>query len=159
MFRIRRIYDNIIPINKAAIAQVQAMLRGRFSWIDEGDIAGLPEKLRNPFKLPRRPASIAGGILIALMGLLPAASLSFLSVVDRLAEAMLALGAFFMAIFVGWVAVGASEELKKGASARSRKFIPAIMAAVRFVLPPVILFATVYAFIAVWRTYLTEFGG
>jgi len=111
------------------------------------------------FKLPRRPASIAGGILIALMGLLPAASLSFLSVVDRLAEAMLALGAFFMAIFVGWVAVGASEELKKGASATSRKFIPAIMAAVRFVLPPVILFATVYAFIAVWRTYLTEFGG
>jgi NSS family neurotransmitter:Na+ symporter len=111
------------------------------------------------FKLPRRPASIGGGILIALLGILPASSLSFLSVIDRLAEAMLALGAFFMAIFVGWVAVGASDELKKGASERSKRLVPLVMTAVRFILPPVILFATVYAFIAVWQTYLTEFGG
>lgn len=111
------------------------------------------------FKLPRKPASVAGGLLIAVMGLLPASSLSFLSVVDKLAEAMLALGAFLMAIFVGWVAVGAADEMRKGASERSRKWTPAVMGAVRFVLPPVILFATVYAFIAVWQTYLTEFGG
>jgi NSS family neurotransmitter:Na+ symporter len=111
------------------------------------------------FKLPRRAASVTGGILIALMGLLPASSLSFLSVVDKLAEAMLGLGAFFMAIFVGWVTVGAADELRKGASDRARKLVPAIMGAVRFILPPVILFATVYAFIAVWQTYLAEFGG
>jgi NSS family neurotransmitter:Na+ symporter len=111
------------------------------------------------FKLPRKPASVTGGVLIALMGLLPASSLSFLSVVDKLAEAMLGLGAFFMAIFVGWVTVGAADELRKGASERVRKLIPAIMGAVRFILPPVILFATVYAFIAVWQTYLAEFGG
>jgi len=111
------------------------------------------------FKLPRKPASVGAGVLIAVMGLLPAMSLSFLSVVDRLAEAMLALGAFFMAIFVGWVAVGASEELKKGASERSKRMVPAVMGAVRFILPPVILFATVYAFIAVVRTYMAEFGG
>ncbi len=109
------------------------------------------------FDLPRKPASVTAGILIAIMGLLPAMSLSILSVVDRLAEAMLALGAFFMAIFVGWVAVGASEELKTGASEASKRFIPLVMRLVRWVLPPVILFATVYAFIAVWRTYLTEF--
>jgi len=111
------------------------------------------------FKLPRKPASIAGGVLIALMGLLPASSLSFLAVIDRLAEAMLALGAFFLAIFVGWVAVGASDEMKKGASERSKRMVPWIMKAVRYVLPPVILFATAYAFVAVWRTYLAEFGG
>ena len=111
------------------------------------------------FKLPRKPASVAGGILIALMGLLPASSLSFLSVIDKLAEALLALGAFFMAIFVGWVAVGAADEMRKGASERSKRWTPAVMGAVRFILPPVILFATVYAFIAVWRTYLVEFGG
>jgi NSS family neurotransmitter:Na+ symporter len=111
------------------------------------------------FKLPRKPASIAAGVLIALMGLLPASSLSFLSLMDRLSEAMLALGAFFMAIFVGWVAVGAADELKKGASERSKRMVPAVMAAVRFILPPVILFATVYAFIGVWQTYLAEFGG
>ena len=111
------------------------------------------------FKLPRKPACIAGGVLIALMGLLPASSLSILSVIDRLSEALLALGAFFMAIFVGWVAVGAADELKKGASERSKRMIPGVMGAVRFILPPVILFATVYAFIAVWQTYLAEFGG
>jgi NSS family neurotransmitter:Na+ symporter len=111
------------------------------------------------FKLPRKPASIAAGVLIALLGLLPASSLDLLGVIDRLAEAMLALGAFFMAIFVGWVAVGAADELRKGASERSKRFVPAIMGAVRFILPPVILFATVYAFIAVWREYQGAFGG
>jgi NSS family neurotransmitter:Na+ symporter len=111
------------------------------------------------FKLPRKPASVAGGVLIALMGLLPASSLDLLGVIDRLSEALLALGAFFMAIFVGWVAVGAADELRKGASERSKKFIPAIMGAVRFILPPVILFATVYAFVAVVREYQAAFGG
>lgn len=111
------------------------------------------------FKFPRRAASIVGGILIAIMGLLPAASTPVLSIIDRLSEAMLALGAFFMAIFVGWVAVGAADELRKGASERSKRLVPLAMGAVRFILPPVILFATVYAFMAVWQTYLTEFGG
>jgi NSS family neurotransmitter:Na+ symporter len=111
------------------------------------------------FNLPRKPASIAGGVLIALLGLLPASSLSFLAVIDRLAEAMLSLGAFFLAIFVGWVAVGAADEMRKGASERSKRMVPWIMKAVRYVLPPVILFATAYAFVAVWRTYLAEFGG
>ena len=82
-----------------------------------------------------------------------------LPVIDKLAEALLALGAFFMAIFVGWVAVGAADELRKGASERSKRFVPLVMTAVRFVLPPVILFATVYAFIAVWSEYTAAFGG
>lgn len=111
------------------------------------------------FRLPRRPASVAGGVLIAALGLLPASSLDLLGVIDKLAEAMLALGAFFMAIFVGWVAVGAADELRKGASERSKRLVPLIMKAVRFVLPPVILFATVYAFMAVVREYHAAFGG
>jgi len=111
------------------------------------------------FKLPRKPASVAGGVLIAILGLLPASSLSVLSVVDKLAEAMLALGAFLMAIFVGWVAVGAADEMRKGASERTKRVVPAVMGAVKFILPPVILFATAYAFVAVWTTYVAEFGG
>jgi SNF family Na+-dependent transporter len=111
------------------------------------------------FKLPRRAASIAGGVLIAIMGLIPASSLDILGVVDKLAEAMLALGAFFMAIFVGWVAVGAADEMKKGAGERSRRMVPLVMTAVRFVLPPMILFATTYAFIAVVAEYRAAFGG
>jgi NSS family neurotransmitter:Na+ symporter len=111
------------------------------------------------FNLPRKPASVGGGILIALLGLLPASSMAFLALIDSLSEAMLALGAFFMAIFVGWVAVGAADEMRKGASERSKRFVPAAMGAVRFVLPPVIGFATVFAFMAVWRTYLENFTG
>jgi len=111
------------------------------------------------FKLPRKPASIVGGILIAIVGLLPASSLDLLGVIDKLTEALLGLGAFFMAIFVGWVAVGAADELRKGASERSKRMVPLVMTAVRFVLPPVILFATVYAFVAVWTEYTAAFGG
>jgi len=110
-------------------------------------------------KVKRRTASVIGGILIALLGLLPALSLDFLGVMDRLAEALLALGAFFMAIFVGWVAVGASDELKKGASEKFDRLVPSLMATIRWVLPPVILFAAVYAFLAVWREYVSAFGG
>jgi len=110
-------------------------------------------------KIDRKKASVFGGVLIALLGLLPALSLDFLGVMDRLAEALLALGAFFMAIFVGWVTVGASDELKKGASEKFSRLVPSLMATIRWVLPPVILFAAVYAFIAVWREYMTAFGG
>jgi acetoin utilization deacetylase AcuC-like enzyme/GNAT superfamily N-acetyltransferase len=50
MFRIRRIYDNLIPLNKSAIIQVQAILRAQFPFIKEEEIMKLPEKLRNPFQ-------------------------------------------------------------------------------------------------------------
>jgi SNF family Na+-dependent transporter len=78
---------------------------------------------------------------------------------DKLAEALLALGAFFMAIFVGWVTVGATDELRKGASAKFDRLVPSLMATIRWVLPPVILFAAVYAFMAVWREYMAAYGG
>jgi len=110
-------------------------------------------------KISRVKASVVGGILIAVLGILPAISLDFLGVMDRLAEALLSLGAFFMAVFVGWVAVGASDELKKGASERVVRMVPSIMATVRWVLPPVILIVAGYAFVAVWREYMTAFGG
>lgn len=50
MFRIRRIYDDLISINKLAIAQVQGILRSQFSALHEDEIEKLPEKLRNPMK-------------------------------------------------------------------------------------------------------------
>jgi NSS family neurotransmitter:Na+ symporter len=110
-------------------------------------------------KVDRKKASIVGGILIALLGLLPALSLDFLGVMDKLSEALLALGAFFMAIFVGWVTVGATDELRKGATAKFDRLVPSLMATIRWVLPPVILFAAVYAFMAVWREYMAAYGG
>ncbi len=50
MIRIRRIHDDLLPINREAIRQVQTIWREQFPGDSEGDVAALPEKLRNPFK-------------------------------------------------------------------------------------------------------------
>ncbi len=50
MFRIRRVYDNILSPDRVAIEQVQAMLTDRFPGLKEKEIAGLPEKLRHPVR-------------------------------------------------------------------------------------------------------------
>ena len=50
MFRIRRIYDDVLPVNKEAIPQVQEIFRQHFSAVRPEEVEGLVEKLRNPFK-------------------------------------------------------------------------------------------------------------
>jgi len=50
MFRIRRIYDTVLPVNRQAIAQVQRILRAQFPALDRKDIRKLPEQLTNPLK-------------------------------------------------------------------------------------------------------------
>ncbi len=50
MFRIRRIHDDVIPANRDAVQAVQELLRTRFPDVREAEVAGLPEKLRNPLK-------------------------------------------------------------------------------------------------------------
>jgi len=50
MFRIRRIYDDTLPLNRDTLKQVKAILRTRFSSIPEEEIEGLGDRLRNPFR-------------------------------------------------------------------------------------------------------------
>jgi acetoin utilization deacetylase AcuC-like enzyme/GNAT superfamily N-acetyltransferase len=50
MFRIRRIYDAFLPINRLAIDQVQAIIRNQFSDVLDSKIKEIPEKLYNPIK-------------------------------------------------------------------------------------------------------------
>ena len=50
MFRIRRIYDDVLPGNREAIRQVQDILRSCFGAVRAEEIEQLAEKLRNPFK-------------------------------------------------------------------------------------------------------------
>lgn len=50
MFRIRRVYDDSIPIDRDAISQVQAIMRSQFGALPESDIRKLPATLRNPLK-------------------------------------------------------------------------------------------------------------
>jgi acetoin utilization deacetylase AcuC-like enzyme len=48
MFRIRRIYDDVLPINGAAIADVQQILVDHFPGAPRDEIDNLPKKLRDP---------------------------------------------------------------------------------------------------------------
>ena len=50
MFRVRRIYDDVLPINQTAIGEVQQLLADQFLALAPEEIATLPEKLRNPFR-------------------------------------------------------------------------------------------------------------
>lgn len=50
MLRIRRVYDDVLPVNKETLRQVQDILKSRFSEVSEKEIALLGENLRNPFK-------------------------------------------------------------------------------------------------------------
>jgi acetoin utilization deacetylase AcuC-like enzyme len=50
MLRIRRIYDELIPINREALRQVKEIMRARFSGAREEEIEGIGYKLSNPFK-------------------------------------------------------------------------------------------------------------
>ncbi|MEW5803573.1 MAG: acetylpolyamine amidohydrolase [bacterium] len=50
MFRIRRIHDSLLLSNKAAIAQVQDILRSQFPKLAEAKVAKIPDLLDNPLK-------------------------------------------------------------------------------------------------------------
>ncbi|MGC9323940.1 MAG: histone deacetylase family protein [Desulfomonilia bacterium] len=50
MFRIRRVYDDSLPIDREAISQVKAILKSQFSALSESEIRNLPQTLRNPLK-------------------------------------------------------------------------------------------------------------
>ncbi|UCF89958.1 MAG: GNAT family N-acetyltransferase [Desulfobacterales bacterium] len=50
MLRIRRIYDEVLPLNKDTLRQVKDLLRSRFSEVAEEEIEQVGEKLSNPFK-------------------------------------------------------------------------------------------------------------
>ncbi len=49
MFRIRRIHDDTLPVNREAIRQVKQILKDQFAEAPKRDIDGLTQKLRDPF--------------------------------------------------------------------------------------------------------------
>ncbi len=50
VFRIRRIFDDLLPVDQDALAQVQAILREQFPQADPKDSADIAAKLRDPLK-------------------------------------------------------------------------------------------------------------
>jgi len=49
MFRIRRIYDEVLPVNRAAIEQVKTIMRSRFPTVPQDEIDQLGRHLHDPF--------------------------------------------------------------------------------------------------------------
>lgn len=49
MFRIRRIYDEVLPANRAALEQVKAIMRSRFPTVPQDEIDQLGRHLHDPF--------------------------------------------------------------------------------------------------------------
>ncbi|MFA6687831.1 MAG: GNAT family N-acetyltransferase [Desulfuromonas sp.] len=50
MFRIRRVFDDVFPANRLAVAQVQQILRDQFPHLAKYDVDKIPELLLNPLK-------------------------------------------------------------------------------------------------------------
>jgi acetoin utilization deacetylase AcuC-like enzyme/GNAT superfamily N-acetyltransferase len=50
MFRIRRIHDDILPVDQEAIRQVQALLAAAFPGIATSEVEKIRDRLRNPFR-------------------------------------------------------------------------------------------------------------
>jgi acetoin utilization deacetylase AcuC-like enzyme len=50
MFRIRRIFDDVVPVNQHTLEQVKAILHSQFELLDRQKIDRIPESLRFPFK-------------------------------------------------------------------------------------------------------------
>ncbi|TVQ12426.1 MAG: histone deacetylase family protein [Bacteroidetes bacterium] len=81
MFRIRKVTDDIYPMNKEAMGQVLDILRQRFPDIKEEKILLIPEQLRNPLKYQFRTILLVAdnfnGKVMGLALLLHAPDLDF----------------------------------------------------------------------------------
>jgi NSS family neurotransmitter:Na+ symporter len=111
------------------------------------------------FGIGRRNAAVGMGIVIGLFGLLSAMSLDVLGLVDQIAgELLLAVGALFMAIFVGWVMKDPAAELRAGASPRLSGMVPGVLFLVKWVLPPVIAVVVWFQAEATWGVVRDFFG-
>jgi acetoin utilization deacetylase AcuC-like enzyme/GNAT superfamily N-acetyltransferase len=55
MFRIRRVADDLYPMNRHAVKQVKEIMRSQFSGLKEEKIQAISEQLHNPLKFRFRP--------------------------------------------------------------------------------------------------------
>jgi neurotransmitter:Na+ symporter, NSS family len=112
------------------------------------------------FGLSRRTAALGAGVVITLLGVLPATSLDLLGLMDKIAgELMLVAGVLVISILAAWVLRAEMiDELSKGASPFWLRQVPRIVAVLRWFVPPivaVILFFSLKETIAA----IAAFGG
>ncbi|NNF37523.1 MAG: sodium-dependent transporter [Gemmatimonadetes bacterium] len=111
------------------------------------------------FKITRRPAAIGAGVLILLVGLIPATSLDALGLIDSITEWFLALGALGMTLFVGWRMKDPITEMVDGASGFFAQIVPTMLLFVKYVMPPIIGFVVFWSGRKAFTTLMTTLGG
>ncbi len=111
------------------------------------------------FKITRKPAAIGAGILILLVGLIPATSIAALEVIDSITEWFLAVGALSMTVFVGWKMKDPVAEMLDGASGVFAAVVPTMMVFVKYLMPPIIGFVVFWSGRKAFVTLFTTFGG
>jgi NSS family neurotransmitter:Na+ symporter len=111
------------------------------------------------FKITRKSAAIGAGVLILLVGLIPATSLDALGIIDSITEWFLAVGALGMTLFVGWRMRDPISEMVDGASGVFAAVVPTMMLFVKFVMPPIIGFVVFWTGRKFLTTLLTTLGG
>lgn len=109
-------------------------------------------------KVKRKSAALGAGIIILLVGLLPATNLDILGLFDSVTEWCLALGALLMSLFVGWKMRDPGSEMLDGASPFFAKLVPMVLVFVRFVMPPVIAFVVFHTGRNAWNTLMATLG-
>lgn len=112
------------------------------------------------FGLSRHAAALGAGVVITLLGILPATSLDLLGLMDKIAgELMLVAGVLVIAILAAWVLRAEMiDELSKGAAPFWQRQVPRIMAVLRWFVPPVV---AVILFFSLKETIaaIAAFGG
>jgi NSS family neurotransmitter:Na+ symporter len=112
------------------------------------------------FGISRRAAALGAGLVITLLGILPARNLDLLGLMDKIAgELMLIAGVLVISILAAWILRReVAEELATGASPFWRRQVPRIMAVLRWFVPPVI---TVILLVSLKETIaaIAAFGG
>ena len=112
------------------------------------------------FGISRRAAALGAGLVITLLGVLPATNLDLLGVMDKIAgELMLIAGVLVISILAAWILRrDVAEELATGASPFWKRQVPRIMVVLRWFVPPVV---TVILFFSLKETIaaIAAFGG
>jgi NSS family neurotransmitter:Na+ symporter len=92
----------------------------------------------------RRPAAMAFGAAIAVVGVPAAFNTDILGLMDQLAgNVFLLVGGFFMAIFVGWTMHDPEAEIRKGAP--KIRWLPLWRNFLRWVVPPLLAFVLFFS--------------
>lgn len=111
------------------------------------------------WKINRRTAAIGAGVIIALLGILPALDTDALGAMDAIAsEVFLPVGGLFMALLVGWGPMGDRlEAFGAGAPPAIRALLPAWRWTLKLAVPPILVIVLTQTVPTGWNALLAVF--